>query len=96
MIDTSSDSPHLSTFGVPSPPPPPALPDLPTVEVHDTSFTNHTNNSEFGNFLSVPDRVASEYKEEKKQLSFDLPKIRTSMGGYIKAFHSVNIQLYRE
>ena len=76
VIDTSSDSPHLSTFGVPSPPPPP---DLPAVNVHDTSFTNP---SDFGNFLSVPDRVSVEYKEElkKEELSFDLPKIRTSMG----------------
>jgi hypothetical protein len=85
VIDASSDSPHLSTFGVPSPPPPPLLPDLPAVEIHDTSFTNQANQSEFGNFLAVPDRVSVEYKEEvKKQvLSFDLPKIRTSMGRWL-------------
>ncbi|CAB3996774.1 Histone H3 [Paramuricea clavata] len=82
VIDTSSDSPHLSTFGVPSPPPPPLPPDLPAVEVHDTSFTNQASNSELGNFLTVPDRVSVEYKEEIKdqELTFDLPKIRTSMG----------------
>lgn len=66
---------------MPTPPPPPLPPDLPAVEVHDTSFTNQPSNSEFGNFLEVPDRVSVEYKEDKKdQLSFDLPKIRTSMG----------------
>ncbi|XP_028391019.1 PDZ domain-containing protein 7-like [Dendronephthya gigantea] len=80
VIDASADSPHLSTFGVPSPPPI-LTPDLPAVEVDDTSFTNPASSSEFGSFLTVPDRVSVEYKEaEKQQLSFELPKIRTSMG----------------
>ena len=88
MIDVSSDSPHLSTFGLPSSQP--QVQELPTVEVTDTSFTDQDNNAN-GSFLTVPDRLAVEYKDDDKNdeqnqncLSFDLPKIRTSMGKYVQ------------
>lgn len=83
VIDVSTDSPRLSTFGVPSSQP--LAPDLPAVEVTDTSVTNQHSNGN-GSFLTIPDRVTAEYRDDdneeksKNYISFDLPKIRTSMG----------------